>query len=274
MSSQIMLLTGCASGMGRHLAGALSARGHRVVATDVNDEALAREAEARGWDRARVRLRRLDVRSEGDWEAAFDEAASAFGDVDVLMNIAGYLQPAYVPDLSSKDVDLHFDVNVKGVVLGTRAAARRMIPRRAGHIVTIGSLASLSPIPGLSLYAGSKFAVRGFTLSAAMELRPKGVAVTLVMPDAVETPMLEKQIAYDEAAMTFSGARALTVEDIERAIVDVVLPERPLELALPTSRALLARLATAAPAAVQRLAPVLLRAGLRKQAKIKRDRGA
>src|SRR5579871_3360089 len=187
MSSQVIVLTGCASGIGRHLAGVLSARGHRVVATDLDEGALAREAEARRWDPGKVTLRRLDVRSESDWEGAM-EAAEALGGVDVAMNVAGYLQPAYVADIVARDVDLHVDVNLKGVILGTRAAARRMIPRRSGHIVNIGSLASLAPVPGLSLYSASKFAVRGFTLAAATELRRHGVAVTLIMPDAVDTP--------------------------------------------------------------------------------------
>ncbi len=269
MSSRVMVLTGCAGGIGRHLTGALLALGHRIVATDLDEAALAREAEARRWDPARVTLRRLDVRREDEWEAAMD-AAAALGGVDVVMNIAGYLQPAYVADLAQRDVDLHLDVNAKGVVLGPRAAARRMIPRRSGHIVNIGSLASLAPVPGLSLYSASKFAVRGFTLAAAVELREHDVAVTLVMPDAVETPMLDKQVPYKEAAMTFSGPRALTVEDIEALIVQDVLPNRPLEAALPLSRAVLARVANAAPAVVQRLAPALLRKGMKQQARIKR----
>jgi 3-oxoacyl-[acyl-carrier protein] reductase len=265
----IMLLTGCAGGIGRHLAGVLSRRGHHVVATDLDEAALAREAESRGWDRAKVTLRRLDVRREDEWEAALD-AAFAIGPVDVVMNIAGYLQPAYVADVAGRDVDLHLDVNAKGTILGTRAAARRMIPRRAGHIVNIGSLASLAPVPGLSLYSASKFAVRGFTLAAAAELREHGVAVTLVMPDAVDTPMLDKQVPYKEAAMTFSGPRPLTVEDIEALILEEVLPRRPLEAALPLSRAVLARIANTAPALVQRLAPALLRKGMKQQARIRR----
>jgi 3-oxoacyl-[acyl-carrier protein] reductase len=255
--------------MGRHLAGVLSARGHSVVATDLDEAGLTREAEARGWDRSRVKLRRLDVRKEEDWDAAVDDAVGAFGRLDVVMNIAGYLQPGYIADLAMRDVDLHFDVNVKGVVLGTRAAARRMIAQGSGHIVNIGSLASLAPVPGLPLYSASKFAVRGFTLAAAMELAPRGVAVTLVMPDAVDTPMLDKQIAYEEAAMTFSGSRALTVEDIERVIVEVVLPRRPMEVTIPTGRGLLARLANTAPAVAKRLAPRLLDIGKRRQARIK-----
>lgn len=270
MTSQIMLLTGCASGIGRHLAGALSRHGHRVLATDVDEEGLARAASA--WSRERVHMHRLDVRREEDWEAAFDAAERAFGAVDVLMNVAGFLQPAYVPEIGARDVALTLDVNVKGVILGTRAAAKRMLLRGSGHIVNIGSLAGLSPVPGLSVYSASKFAVRGFTLSAAMELGPKGVAVTLVMPDAVDTPMLDKQVPYEEAAMTFSGSRPLTVEDIERAVIDVVLPKRPLEVALPLARGLLARLATAAPAIVKDLGPAFVTLGKKKQERWKQHK--
>ncbi len=136
---------------------------------------------------------------------------------------------------------------MKGTVLGTRAAARRMVPAGKGHIVNFGSLASLAPVPGLCLYTASKFAVRGFSLAAATELARHGVAVTLVMPDAVQTPMLDLQLEYEEAAMTFSGDRPLTVEDIERVLVERVLPKRPMELTIPLSRGSLARFANAAP---------------------------
>jgi 3-oxoacyl-[acyl-carrier protein] reductase len=269
MASQIMLLTGCASGIGRHLAGALSARGHRILATDVNEEGLARAADEGRWDRSRVTLHKLDVRSEEAWEAALDAVERAFGGLDVLMNVAGFLQPAYVRDIGVKEMELTFDVNVIGVVLGTRAAARRMVPKGAGHIVNVGSLASLAPVPGLSIYSASKFAVRGFTLSAAMELQGSGVSVSLLMPDAVETPMLDKQVPYEEAAMTFSGSKPLTVADVERAIVEEVLPKRPLEVAIPASRAILARVATAAPAVVAGLTPRFVKLGRKKQARIK-----
>ncbi|MEO7327249.1 MAG: SDR family oxidoreductase [Minicystis sp.] len=268
-----MLLTGCASGIGRHLTGALSARGHRVLATDLNEEALKAEAKSRSWSVERVKLRALDVRREDDWEAAMDLAFAAFGGVDVLLNIAGYLHPAYVQDFTVKDLDLHLDVNVKGLMLGTRAAARRMIPGRTGHIVNIGSLASLAPVPGLSLYSASKFAVRGFTLAAATELREHGIAVTLIMPDAVETPMLDKQVAHAEAALTFSGPKALTVEDIERVIVEHVLPDRPLEVGLPFSRSALARVANTAPGLARLLAPMMLKQGRKKQEQIKKRGG-
>ena len=272
MAGEVMLLTGCASGIGLHLAGVLAGRGCRVVATDVDEAALAGRARERRWDPARVLLRKLDVRRAEDWEAALDAPEAAWGPASVVMNIAGVLRPGYVRDLRPEDVELHFAVNVTGTVLGTRAAARRMAPRRSGHIINFGSLASLAPVPGLSLYSASKFAVRGFSLAAALELRPEGVAVTVILPDAVQTPMLDLQVDYEEAALTFSGARALTVDDIAR-VVDRVLSRRPMEIAIPAARGLTARVANSAPEVARVLGPLLTRKGRQAQERIRSEKG-
>jgi NAD(P)-dependent dehydrogenase (short-subunit alcohol dehydrogenase family) len=269
---RVMVLTGCASGIGRHLVGALAARGHRVVATDIDEARLAECEKADGWPEERVLRQGLDVRSEADWEAALD-AAEPWGGADVLLNVAGYLKPAWVQDIEARDIDLHLGVNVKGTMLGTRAAARRMLARGRGHIVNIGSLASLAPVPGLGLYSASKFAVRGFSLAADTELRPRGVPVSLVMPDAVQTPMLDLQVDYEEAALTFSGSRPLTVQDIAAVLLDEVLPKRPLEITIPLGRGAAARLANSLPAASRLLAPFLAKKGKKTQEGRKRHGG-
>lgn len=261
------LLTGCASGIGRHLAEVLLAAGHQVFATDL-DEARLREhaaAHPHAWPEDRVHLRRLDVTQSAAWELVFAEAVRVMGRVDVLINIAGYLLPGFVGDFDPESVHRHLDVNTKGVIFGTHTAARHMLARGDGHIINIASLAALAPIPGIALYSASKYAVRAFSLAAAQELAPRGVAVTVVCPDAVQTPMLDLQIGYREAAITFSGSRVLTVADVAEAIVRRVLPRRPLELHLPRSRALLARLADLFPRVALWLRPGLERRGRARQ---------
>jgi 3-oxoacyl-[acyl-carrier protein] reductase len=270
MTAPVTIVTGSASGIGLHLTTVLAARGHRIVATDLNERGLDEAREKHGWRQDQVVIQKLDVTREEDWERTFENAEQTFGRVELLLNVAGALKPGKVVDIEPRDVDLHLLVNVKGTVLGTRAAARRMVRACSGHIVNIGSLASLAPVPGLSLYCASKFAVRGFTLAAATELAEHGVFVTLVMPDAVQTPMLDLQVDYEEAAVTFSGDRALTVEDIERVIVDVVLPKHPLEITIPLGRGLLARAANSAPGVSKMLYPMLKKKGLAAQAKAKR----
>ena len=271
MKSPVTVITGSASGIGLHLTTVLAGRGHRVIATDLNERGLHEASEKNRWSDANVLIEKLDVTNESDWESVLDRAESAFGRVELLLNVAGALKPGKVVDLEARDIDLHLTVNVKGTVLGTRAAARRMVSAGSGHIVNIGSLASLAPVPGLSLYCASKFAVRGFTLAAATELAEYGVAVSLVMPDAVQTPMLDLQVAYEEAALTFSGSRPLTVDEIVQVIVDEVLAKRPLEVTVPLGRGLLARAANAAPGMSQLLYPMLKKKGLAAQAKAKRS---
>jgi len=265
-----MLITGAASGIGRHLVGAFLRRGERVAASDLSLERLRDVAAADGWHGAgppdALHMASLDVRDPGAWETVWAAAEAALGPVDRVLNVAGYLAPDWIEHARDEDIERHFDVNTKGVVYGTRCAARHMIPRRAGHIINIGSLASLSPVPGLSLYAGSKFAVRGFSLSVALELADKGVAVTVVLPDAVQTPMLDLQKPRAEAALTFSGGRVLTPADIEATLVEV-LRTRPLEVAIPAARGALARFASAMPALGQHLLPLMRALGRRRQTK-------
>lgn len=264
MKNDCFVLTGCASGIGRHFTGLLLARGHRVMATDLNETGLRQVAEDDAWPAERTLLRPLDVRDPQAWDHVMTAAFEAWGRLDVVMNIAGFLHPGRVHEVTDRDVDLTFDVNVKGVVYGTRAAARIMVPQRRGHIINIASMASLAPVPGLALYCASKYAVRGFSLSAAGDLRPHGVAVTVVCPDAVKTPMLDLQKDYEEAALTFSG-RVLTVDEVADVVLNRVLTRRPLEVAIPRSRELVARVADLVPALGLRVAPVLSRKGQRAQ---------
>lgn len=262
--TQTFFVTGAASGIGRHLAGALLKRGARVLATDLNREGLQTLREVSGvgenlWTELQ------DVRDAAQWQRLVDEMAKRWGRVDVLMNVAGVIRPGWAEEGSAQDVDFHFDINAKGVIHGTQVAARQMQGQGGGHIINVASLAGIAPIPGLSLYSASKFAVRGYTLAVAQELAPKGIKVTAVCPDAVQTPMLDLQIDYEQAAMTFSGNRVLTVEDVAGVILGRVLAKAPLEVMIPGSRGWLAKLASAFPDMNALLLESLRKKGLKKQ---------
>lgn len=267
------LVTGAASGIGRRLVGDLASKGHRVMACDVDASTLATRHEEDGWGE-NVLERSFDVRDPSAWERAVEACVDAWGGLDVLMNVAGVIRPGWVMDVTQDDVDLHFDVNVKGVVYGTRTGARVMAAQpTGGHIVNIASMASLAPIPGIGLYSASKYAVRGFSLAAAEELRDRGVAVTTVCPDAVQTPMLDLQIDYDEAALTFTAPRFLDPADVSNLILGKVLRKKPLLVAIPKSRAFLARLADLFPGLAHVLSSMLTKKGRKVQSEI-RSRGS
>ncbi len=245
--SRIFLLTGCASGVGKHMTGVLLSYGHTVIATDINQAALEKlEVE---WNsmisqqkKGRVIISKMDVSKRDEWDRVITLIKNEIGTLDVLMNIAGYLQPGKIQEESiEKVIDIHVNVNVIGVINGTRAASRYMIDlmregklEHGGHIINFASIGGKTPVPGLTLYSATKYACRGFSLCAAKDLYNEGVYVSVVCPDAIRTPMLDLQVAHENAALTFSGAGALTVQDIERKLMDVVLPYRTREVIIVT----------------------------------------
>lgn len=247
-------LTGCASGMGRHLAGVLQREGASVFATDLDANTLDQAAAEDGWDPDRVRTRALDVRDHDAWKSAYAEAEERFGEIGVCMNIAGILQAAWADATPDAQIHSQVDVNLKGVIFGTMTAASHMVPRGRGHIVNIASIAALAPVPGLSVYAATKAACRSYSIAAALELRPKGVYVTAVCPASVQTPMLDRQVSNDAAELYFSGARILTLADIEHAVLHRALKKKPLVVQLPRAKAWLAKFANDFPG----LAPMVL----------------
>lgn len=255
------LITGAASGIGRHVAEQLIARGDKVFAVDINIQGLS------GFEHSAS----LDIRSAEQWQAVYAQAEQAMGEIDVLMNVAGVFRSGYGWEISEDDIDFHMDINVKGLILGTMAALKRMKPRGKGHIINVASLAGITPVPGFSLYSASKHAARAFSLSVAAELMDTDIAVTAVCPDAVQTPMLDIQKDDEHAALTFSGGRVLAVEDVTNVIINKVLTQRPPEVMIPVSRGLLAKAGGAAPGMHRQLLGSLRKKGLKTQQAIRQS---
>ena len=258
-------ITGCASGIGKHLTSVLLSQGKNVFATDINFEGLENAAQEAGWPSERVWLERLDVRGNDEWQTVFPKAVEAMGFVDCIINNSGILKAFWCHETPPDMVDLMIDVNVKGVMFGTQVAAKHMIERKEGHVINVASMAGMAPITGQSVYSGSKFAVRGYTLACAAELRKHGVACTAICPAGVQTPLFAGQEQEEAAAMIFVEKNLLTVQDIERAIINKALPGEPLEVALPTKLAIQARFASMFPRLGSVLGPMYMNKGRKNQ---------
>ncbi|MGE0159769.1 MAG: SDR family NAD(P)-dependent oxidoreductase [Gemmatimonadales bacterium] len=162
-------------------------------------------------------------------------------------------------------VDSTIDVNLKGQIYGMMIVAPIMMGQRRGHIINISSLAGISPTPGNELYSAAKSGLRSVSLSTAVRLRPHGVFVTVLCPDLVDTPTVDRHMKLPptDVALIYSGPGALSLERIEEALWHIVR-RRPLELAVPASRGLMVKLVNAFPQLMPRLYGTLLRRGLRR----------
>ncbi|TDJ28696.1 MAG: SDR family oxidoreductase [Gammaproteobacteria bacterium] len=185
LKDKVCLITGAAKGQGAAEARLFAAQGARVWLTDVLDEegaALAAQVDGI--------YRHLDVCDQVAWDSLVDEMVSAEGRVDVLINNAGIFRSNRLVDTPLEEFELVMQVNCTGVFLGMRSVGRAMQKAEAGSIVNISSLAGMASAPGAFAYGASKWAVRGMTKTAAIELARFGIRVNSIHPGAIDTEML------------------------------------------------------------------------------------
>ncbi len=211
------LVTGAASGIGAALSRELARRGAWVVLADRQEEgaaALAVEIESAG---GRATAAALDVRDADVFEALVANTMSDSGRLDYLFNNAGIGVGGYFEDHSLEDWRYIMDVNVMGVVHGTRAAYPRMCEQGFGHIVNTASIAGQIGTPGLAAYGTTKHAVVGLTRSLRAEAVEYGVRVSAFCPGVINTAILDGGGAYGRAVGP-SGVFEARPEDLRRAM--------------------------------------------------------
>lgn len=213
------LVTGAGRGLGRQIAELLADRGHRVLVTDVDLASASDAAEEIGrgaWAMA------VDVRDRAQVAAARDALVAETGRLEVWVNNAGVLVTGPVWEQSEDHHRLMIEVNAIGTINGTMAAIEAMRATGGGHVVNIVSLAGLSSVPGEAVYAASKHAALGFSLSTIADLRLAGVKdidISCVCPDGIWTPMLHDKLDDPGSALSFSG-KLLHPEDVHRIGAD------------------------------------------------------
>jgi NAD(P)-dependent dehydrogenase (short-subunit alcohol dehydrogenase family) len=182
--SQVFLLTGSSRGLGRQIAEATLAAGHRLVATARRPESLADLAGRYG---GQVLPLALDVTDAAAAEAVVAQGLAAFGRIDVVVNNAGYANLVAVEDITLTDFREQIDTNLLGVVNVTKAALPVLRRQGGGHIIQVSSIGGRLATPGLSAYQAAKWAVGGFSEVLAKEVAPLGIRVTILEPGGMQT---------------------------------------------------------------------------------------
>jgi meso-butanediol dehydrogenase/(S,S)-butanediol dehydrogenase/diacetyl reductase len=186
-AGRVALVTGAGHGIGRATARRLAAEGARVAVVDIRHEQARETAEQVGSDGGDAIALAADVSSETDVMAAVGATIEAFGAVDILHNNAGRLVVGGVMDQDLRDWDRTFAVNVRSVLLVTRAVLPHMLERPGTTVVNTASISGLVGEPGLAAYNASKAAIINLTRHMAADLTPRGVRVNCVCPGWVDT---------------------------------------------------------------------------------------
>lgn len=186
LAGKVALISGGARGMGASHARRLVAEGAQVVIGDVLDDAGKALAVEIG---GAARYVHLDVTQPDQWDAAVATAVNAFGKLDVLVNNAGIVALGQLKDFDLTKWQKVIDVNLTGTFLGMRVAVEPMTAAGGGSIINVSSVEGLRGAPAIHPYVASKWAVRGLTKSAALELAPLNIRVNSIHPGLVRTPM-------------------------------------------------------------------------------------
>jgi len=222
------VITGAGSGIGAASALAFAREGAGVVVADLNGEAARQTADQIETEGGQAEAVEVNVADYAAVLNMVEVALNRFGKLDVLFNNAGVPQ-SFTPFEQSTDelYDLIFDVNVRGVVYGCRAAIPHMKANGGGVILNTASTAGIRPRPGLAIYNASKAAVINLTKTLAVELAPHRIRVVSICPVATDTPMLPSFIGanQDEAEgrkrfiATIPWGRLNRAEDLANAAV-------------------------------------------------------
>lgn len=193
LSGKVAIITGGARGMGAAHVRRFVEEGAKVVFTDINEEVGEKLASELGDNTLFVKH---DVTDEAGWQEVIEKAEAAFGPVNVLVNNAGISMSKSIFDMSVEDYKKIIDINQVSVFLGIKAVLPSMQKAEGGSIVNISSMNGI--VGGAVGYTDSKFAVRGMTKAAALQVGHLGIRVNSVHPGVIETPMVTEGDAVEQ----------------------------------------------------------------------------
>jgi NAD(P)-dependent dehydrogenase (short-subunit alcohol dehydrogenase family) len=186
LAGQVVAITGGARGIGRATATALIARGARVAIGDIEASLAQQTAEELGGGTIGLPL---DVTNRESFAGFLAEVESRLGPLDVLINNAGIMPIGPFLEEADATAKRLVDINIHGVIFGSKLALERFVPRGRGHLVNIASIAGKAGSPHLATYCATKHAVVGLTEALRLELAGTGIDVTVVMPVGVNTEL-------------------------------------------------------------------------------------
>jgi NAD(P)-dependent dehydrogenase (short-subunit alcohol dehydrogenase family) len=237
LRDRVAVITGGAGGIGTAIARAFAARGARIVLADLDHAALARtKADLEGAG-AVVHTVRTDVGDRAQVEALAESAFQRFGAVHVVCNNAGIATFGEIATSTHNDWVYTMRVNFWGVVHGIEAFVPRLIAQnQGGHVVNTASMAGLVGMQWLGVYCASKFAVVGLSEGLQRELKPHGIAVSVLCPMIVDTQINQNSIRNRPKDLCDASSPEIVPSEATSAMVGSTIP--PEEVARRVVRAL------------------------------------
>lgn len=225
LEGRVVLITGGASGLGREIALQTAKLGAKVAIMDMHAERLAQTQKDVSAAAGDCQAHTADITSEADVVRVVGDTVDKWGQLDTVVNSAGVFYGGPITTTPMEQFDRVYGVNVRGLYMMCREAAKVMLPRKSGHIINVASIAAKHAILNESLYSSSKWAVLGISENLNLELGPQGIRVTCICPDGMDTTFWEKDPR--KLSGQWNTSRMLQGAHVAQAIVQIAsLPEQ------------------------------------------------
>lgn len=209
LENKVAIITGAGSGMGEAAAILFAKEGAKVVATDINleaVEAVAAQIRETGGEAIAVNH---NVADKGDWDNVIMKTVDAYGKLDILVNNAGISVSKEFMEQTEEDFMKGFAINANSVMYGMQVAIPHMETNGGGSIVNVSSIAALTGMSGPGVYTASKGAVRSITKAAAVDYGKKNIRVNSIHPGYIVTPMSQQYMESEQFRPYFLSQIAL-----------------------------------------------------------------
>ena len=206
-----------------------------------------------------------DLTLTSSWENIINEVYTRYGKIDVLINSVGILIPGKFENLTSFQIEKIISTNLTSFIYAARTIIPYMKRQGYGHIINLGSLGGIIPMPFESIYSTTKFAIRGFSLSLKQELKGTGINVSLISPGPVLTKMLKKESLDENSTIAFVN-KPLSADLIADKIIQIISHPKP-EIVFPRGIKLISLMLNLFPSLFYKIYPILNWIGKTKKSK-------
>jgi len=219
LDGKVVAMTGGGGGLGRCYGVAMAKAGARIAVSDIDAAAAQQTADAITQAGGQAIVVPGDVTKAAAFDELFDRTESEFGPLDVLLNIAGMFPRCPLVDMEEELWDAVITLNLKSVYLGSRAAIRRMLPRKRGVVLSTASGTGIRGQPKGSAYSASKAGIIGFTRAVSLELKDTGVRINCFGPGATDTPLWRVGKSEEDVKRLLAAGYVYQPDDFSNVVV-------------------------------------------------------
>ena len=212
--NKTILVAGASGGIGRTVVSSFSDPGSNVIAV-YNKTHPDFQADSN------ISLIKADLTKADEWDRVLHFTSQKYGKLDVLINCTGVLIPGDFINQTEEQITEMININLSSVLIGAQKALKLMRRQKSGHIINIGSIGGIIPMPYSTVYSATKFALRGFTHSLKQELKGSKISVSLVSPGPVNTKMLKEEADYYKTSIAFLN-KALKPGQVTDSILKII----------------------------------------------------